>query len=247
MARDKRIALLMTWHRRVGLFMVVVLIVVIATGFLMNHGEQLKLAEVKLTSPSLLHWYGLERDRKLTGFHLESGSWLAESGGKLFLDGQAVAGCPASLKSALDFTQLHLALCHDTLMLITRDGTLLEAITPALGLPHESNRLGLLENALVIETAQGLVHFDIDALSASPVEPAEITWSSSQPLPGKLALKLDPTSISAEKLVQDIHSGRIFGTVGIILVDLSALLLLVLTITGLWSWLRHEKLHRPKK
>ena len=46
--------------------------------------------------------------------------------------------------------------------------------------------------------------------------------------------------LSMEKLILDVHSGRILGRFGVILVDLAAVLFLLLSITGTWIWIRRK-------
>ena len=47
------------------------------------------------------------------------------------------------------------------------------------------------------------------------------------------------TGLTLERVLLDIHAGRIPGATGVFLVDAAALLFLVLAISGLWLWARH--------
>ena len=49
-------------------------------------------------------------------------------------------------------------------------------------------------------------------------------------------------TITYERIVVDIHTGRIFGTVGITLVDLVTIGIILLSMTGTITWLRHKKI-----
>jgi len=42
--------------------------------------------------------------------------------------------------------------------------------------------------------------------------------------------------ISLERFLLDAHSGRFFGKYGVYVIDIAALLLLILSITGIWLW-----------
>jgi uncharacterized iron-regulated membrane protein len=44
--------------------------------------------------------------------------------------------------------------------------------------------------------------------------------------------------LSLEKLVQDIHSGRILGSAGVFFMDLVAIMLILLSLSGVWIWSR---------
>ena len=42
--------------------------------------------------------------------------------------------------------------------------------------------------------------------------------------------------INLERFLLDAHSGRVFGKYGIYVIDVAAILLLILSITGIWLW-----------
>ena len=49
-------------------------------------------------------------------------------------------------------------------------------------------------------------------------------------------------TITYERIIVDIHTGRIFGNIGVTLIDLVTIGLLILSITGTISWVRHKKI-----
>ena len=44
--------------------------------------------------------------------------------------------------------------------------------------------------------------------------------------------------LTLERIFVDAHSGRILGTLGVLLMDLVAIILVLLSISGLYIWLR---------
>ena len=64
-------------------------------------------------------------------------------------------------------------------------------------------------------------------------------------LPKELKKKIEDKSLSKiityERIVVDLHSGRLFGTFGVTLVDLVTIGLIILSVTGTYSWLRWKK------
>ena len=46
--------------------------------------------------------------------------------------------------------------------------------------------------------------------------------------------------ISWERLLLDIHSGRVLGSLGVVLVDLMALLFMLMAASGVWIWSRRR-------
>jgi len=67
-----------------------------------------------------------------------------------------------------------------------------------------------------------------------------VIWSqaSSDENPNLKALELAyiGSEITLERFILDLHSGRIFGIVGIIFNDIFALLLISLAMSGFWIW-----------
>ena len=49
-------------------------------------------------------------------------------------------------------------------------------------------------------------------------------------------------TITYERIVVDLHSGRLFGSFGVTLVDLVTIGIILLSITGAYSWIRHKKI-----
>ena len=48
-------------------------------------------------------------------------------------------------------------------------------------------------------------------------------------------------TITYERIIVDIHSGRLFGAVGVTLVDLVTIGIIILSLTGTITWFRHRK------
>ena len=48
-------------------------------------------------------------------------------------------------------------------------------------------------------------------------------------------------TITYERVIVDIHTGRFFGQAGVTLIDLVTIGLILLSITGTYSWIRHKK------
>jgi len=50
------------------------------------------------------------------------------------------------------------------------------------------------------------------------------------------------STITYERIIVDLHTGRLFGVVGVTLIDIVTLGMLILSITGTISWIRHKKI-----
>ena len=99
---------------------------------------------------------------------------------------------------------------------------------------------------LVLETSQGSFITE-DALTWRILKTEKTSatgapaWGSEQILPATLSASLKHTfapSLPLERIVLDLHSGRIFGRYGPLLMDIVALGLILLSLSGVWIYLR---------
>ena len=236
---------LLRWHRRLGAAAAVLVCWLSVSGILLNHTEFLQLAEKPIHSGLLLAHYGIS-EPKIKSFKLAD-QWLSHVGGhRLFIDSKEAVDCKAPLRGAVLHEQQIVALCDAELLLLTRRGELIERLNALHGLPPQALTLAEWRNSLWLATAGGTVAADIDSLTWQPVNQTvsqtvpEVAWSTAQTAPQSLqeALKQEfiGADITRERVLLDIHSGRIFGQWGVYLMDLVAFVLCLLAASGLWVW-----------
>lgn len=236
MSLRNRLAFNLKWHRRIGLLCAFFVFILCITGILLNHTSSLKLDSIKLRSSILSTLYNLPNVEPVA---FETGDqWLSHNGiDTLFLGERKIDDCAAPLKGAAAQNGLLIALCDRELLLFTGDGELLERITSVLGLPDDSSALGLPNQQLLIQTASGAVKADLDSLEFTPVD-QQVSWINPQQPPAELSafLSAQQPAIDLEQVLLDLHSGRLFGWIGVLVMDLVAVLLMVLAITGFIVW-----------
>ena len=243
----KIIILNLRWHRRIGLSIVMMVIFLAITGLLLNHSPSIGLSEQTLRSQWLLDWYGFEATPP-TGFKLDD-QWLIHPGGNdLFLNNEPVATCLAPLMGASQIQSLLLALCQDELVILTSQGELIEKLSLLNGLPKNTTALQVADNEIFILSNEQTLSLNIEALKTQVSNSPVTEWSSASPLPQELIEQLyqraELPGISMETLILDLHSGRFFGTVGVLFIDLVGLLICLLALTGLWAWYSHHRLRK---
>ena len=243
----KTIILNLRWHRRIGLSVVVMVIFLAISGLLLNHSPSIGLSQQTLRSQWLLDWYGFETTA-LTGFQLEK-QWLSHPGGHdLFLNDKPVARCQAPLLGASHTPSLLLALCQDELVILTPEGDLIEKISTINGLPENTSALQVAGTEILISSNGKTLSLNIDTLGIQASNTHVTEWSKATPLPRMLIEQLNQRAelpgISMETLILDLHSGRFFGTAGVLFVDLVGLLICLLALTGLWAWYSHHRLRK---
>ena len=246
MKSKKSIGLNIRWHRRIGLSLFFMIIFLALSGFALNHSLGLKLSNTKLSSDWLLSWYGLEQAAS-DGFELDSGEWLYQAGdNQLLLNEQKVAQCQPPLLSVVEIEQQLLALCNDALVILTAKGELIESFTQLQGLPADLTGLIVQNKQLYLRGESGVQTFDADSLALAPSNIILLPgFSAPTALPASIKEHLKDqeisSSISMETLILDLHSGRFFGSAGVLFIDIVGLLLCILAITGLWAWVNNQR------
>lgn len=234
-----RLRALRRWHRRIGVAAALFVVLLALSGVVLNHPGIGGLDKRKVHSSLLARWYGFElqapRSAYAAGAHRlvwGNGSWL--------LDGRRIAeDAPAPLGMAELAGQVYVA-TSDSLFEYGPDYALVEKMSAA-ALPTVPIRaLGTSGEGLVLrgEHASFVTN---DGLRWRPAGAAQAAWSTPQPIPAtagaELAERLVP-GISFQRLIADLHSGRILGTRGPWIVDVLALSLAFLALTGTWVFTR---------
>lgn len=241
------------WHARVGALAAVFFLFLSFSGLALNHTDALSLSKYQVHTHWLMRWYGLKPSVPTSGYLFKDG-YFATSGERWVMDGHVVLeqGSPETkqhLIGAIAWGDMRAIASEDHLFLYLPDGKLVDDLsgTALPGMPIK--RLGSINTdtspQLVLETAQG-VFVTEDGLAwqrftvekASPVQPV---WASEQVLPRALSANLNQAfgpSLPLERIVLDLHSGRIFGHYGPLLMDIAALGLIILSLSGVWIYLR---------
>ena len=226
------------WHRWLGLLVALPVLVLSVTGVLLNHIESLDWADDPLPS-WLARSYGVPLSEQIHGSQVD-GHWYAQTGERLFMDGSAVASCLAPFQGAVAAQGLTVAGCGGDLLLL-QGSEQVERLRPGQGVPAFT-RLGVAGEALVLETENRLLRFGLENLNSVGLAVPDWQPVVIEPLPAVLQPGLQaasvPESLNWQRLLQDLHAGRVFGWAGQLVMDLAALLLVILALTGVIIWSR---------
>ena len=238
------------WHRRIGLAAIALVVILAITGIALNHTEQLELDSTYVDSTLLMNWYGLEPETAPVTFAADD-HHITQWGHQVFFDNNAVAKNEQTLRGAVKAEQFIVLAYDSELHLLTFDGQLVERIPTGTSFT-ETQRLGIKYNRPVIETANKLVYMaDEHIIDWDVILNEGIVWSQTVPLDDsemeQLRIALRGNGLSMERVVVDLHSGRIFGSLGIYVMDAAALGLLWLSGSGLWVWWSRTRKQRKKK
>jgi hypothetical protein len=253
-ARAKLLRSLFIWHRYIGLASAFFVILLTLTGLLLNHTDDLALDSRHVQSASVLDWYGIKAPDAMTTYTAGSNT-ITEVGTQVYWNTTPIPQATAPLRGAVEAHELVIIGFEEQLLLFTPDGNLIERLDNSIGVPTGIQSLGRnADGDLVVKTVHGIYQTDSSIMKWHKTADAAIDWTvpaaPSPALRAALEQAYRGTGLTLERLLLDVHSGRILGSPGGYIVDAAALMFLLLACSGVWLWSRHHantKAHRRKR
>jgi len=232
-------------HRYIGIICALFILVLATTGMMLNHTESLKLAQRHVSSPLLLGFYGIE-GAQVERAHEVDGHWFSQAGGQLYLDDVPVATTPSgeTLLGVVEQPGFFVAAYPHALLMISPEGELIERFMPEIGTAPEIGKIGLEGDSAAVVIAAGGVLFvaDEELLQWHSGKDMSVQWSQPATPPVELrrriAKRQTGDGLTLERVILDLHSGRIAGGFGVLLMDAVAVGMLLLVGMGVWMWAR---------
>jgi len=138
-------------------------------------------------------------------------------------------------------------------LLVTPNGSLVERIDTQIFLPGEITAIGVAGAVLVLRSGDTLYETDeklLTFLPCSESDVGEILWPAPSAIPEDQLAILQQLyrgqGLSLERLIVDLHSGRIFTQIGPLLLDAVGIIFIALSVLGLLMWLGRNGRSRPK-
>lgn len=239
------------WHRYLGLAAALFVILLSATGLALNHTHELALDSHHVAAPYLLDWYGIHAPREMTSFTAGPAT-ITAVGNRVYWNLAPIPQASTPLIGAVEFAGLVVIGSAGQLLLLTPEGELVERLDGTAGVPAGMQAIGLTPGgALAVHGAHGYYRTDENFLDWHETDSLDARWArASTPSPGlRSALREQwrGTGLTLERVLLDIHSGRILGGWGVYLVDLAAVLFLLLALSGLWLWSRRRASSRAHR
>lgn len=247
------------WHARIGVFAAVFFLLLCLSGVALNHTDALRLDRTQVQASWLMRWYGLKPNIPSRGFVFDKG-YFAATDERWVLNGIVLPEqdgfiMKQTLSGATAWNEMYAVAGSDDLFLFMPDGRQVDHLNSSMLPATPIERVGVITGeahwGLVLKTGKGQ-YFSEDVLSWKLLDPKDnrsVVWAQEAPLPDTLSDSLRKAfslSLPLERVVLDLHSGRIFGRHGPLLMDLVALILMILSLSGLWIYIRSVR-RRPKR
>lgn len=227
------------WHARAGVLAALFFLFLAATGVALNHTDVLQLASKRVGAGWLMHWYGVKSEAPAQGYLFEQGYFVGNRE-RWVMDGRELPAAPEAVLGAVEIAGLRYVATASALHVYQLDGSLVDKLSgPALPAAPIS-RLGSAGASVLVQTPQGVFASE-EGLDWRPGTTQDVAWSQPRALPAAVAAHAAAhfaPSLSLERVLLDVHSGRIFGRYGPLAMDLVALALAALAVSGIWIYLR---------
>lgn len=232
--------ILYRWHTRIGICAAAFVLLFSATGILVNHSEGLRLDERHVQFGWLLDLYRIAPDAAPVAYRVGE-DWLIQLGRRLYFNDRELMDDTGQLHGAVSAPGYLVAAVGNRLALLGRGGELVEVLSGAEGVPSGMRRLGTdTEGRLVVGAAHGHYRADLEGLSWRESARLDADWAVREELPDALYQSVvrdwRGKGLSLERVLLDLHSGRLWGGVGTLVYDAMAVLFIFLALSGSWLW-----------
>ncbi len=251
------------WHRWLGLVISLFLMHLAITGWLLNHSEDWQWSNRFVKSTWFTHAYGIAEptaDVTIAPYQrlfnqpalTQSSSnqqWFSQWQQKIFVDQHLLLDdFQGRLVAVVALRDFYLLATRDSLQAVNLQGQRVWQLDGLDQLPSPVTGLVVSNQQIILQTPHKNWLFDAKKLSWQPaLSVLEIAGSSldviaSQSLPMDLQAAILPQvsqkQVSWQQVLLDLHSGRLFKAV--VVMDITAGLLLVLSISGLLLFFRRR-------
>ncbi len=241
------------WHRKLGIIAAFFIIFLSITGVALNHTTTLSLAHKPIDNTWLLDHYGIAPPNDVRFYQkntLQVTNNLLWLNDKLLLESSSnIVAATLILSSQNLNSPIILAVSSEQIYLFTQQGDLIDKLGEEIGVPQNINALSVNKSDVTVRTPAGYFQTNTDFVEwkkvAFVVEPNWITpIDASEKLTIKAKLAYRSQFLTLERIILDAHSGRILGLFGVLFMDAVAVLLILLSLSGIYIWLRYARAKR---
>lgn len=222
-----------------GAVIVFFLVYLLVSGLAINHGEILKLDKREVSYPWLMRWYGIHVANPTQGYVLGK-SYFSWDEDKWILDDKLLPNGVGKPVGAVEVRGINYVATAATLYLYQSDGQLLAKVEKQSLPAYPILAIGKMGSNVVLQTPSA-VFASVDGLKWERSNATGMTLSSLQDLPANVkrrSAEILAQGIPLQRILLDVHSGRIFGRYAIWVMDIASLVLLGLGLSGFWLYWR---------
>ncbi|MGK0297003.1 MAG: hypothetical protein ACI9XC_000603 [Gammaproteobacteria bacterium] len=236
------------WHKILGMVATIFIIVLSITGFLLLHTDDFKLQDKLVANEILLNWYDIKPEQSPISYKVGS-KWITIIDDQVYFEKQSLPNYNELFHGAVYWDNFYVLAFENSLDLLTEDGERIERLTNLHGVPQGIENIGIDgEAGIYLKTSNDYFMSDLDLTTWQPTIQREIRWSVHSEAPNSYIDQIMQlyrgSGLPMERIILDLHSGRILGRPGIWIVDIVVIIFLALSFTGWWSWFKRRALQK---
>jgi hypothetical protein len=225
-------------HRIVGIVSAAFVLLLAVSGMLLNHTDALGLGQRYVQSTAMQWWYGMAAPDVLQSYPV-GGAWVTQVEDSLYYNARPLGRHYAPLQGAIDVgDEVALALA-DGILLLDRQGNTVEELRAQQG-QSAVRAIGEAGGRVVVQREGQRLIADPALSTWTRVTRQKVRWATAAAPPAALrqAIRQDYQNrmLNAERVVRDLHNGRILGPWGALLMDMMALAFIAMALSGAWMW-----------
>lgn len=224
------------------------IVILCVTGFLLLHTEELRIQERLVSNESLLDLYNIQPESPPRTYYAGK-KWVAQIDDQVYFELTILSPNHEILKGATMAMGIYVLAYENSIDLLTGNGELIERLTELHGVPKGIENIGGTSgDEVYLKTDKGYFISNQDLAVWEDAAQSDVTWSTQEKAPRSYTDQLlelyRGKGLPLERVITDLHSGRIFGKFGVWIVDISVFIFLVLSFTGWWSWYKRRELQK---
>ena len=231
-------------HKFTGIAVCIFLIHLSITGIFLNHTEDLGLDEKYTASPMILALYNISIPNQKESFLVDD-IFISRFGDQVFMGNQPIIKNENPITGATLSNQVLFIAFPNEMVLLTQEGELIERISSTAELPQNIQKLGVSEGILYLKTPNQLWQSSDQAQAWELSDSNFNDWSNEVIMPDQQTKQIEMyfsgKGVSLEQFFLDLHNGNIIKGFGKWLLDIIAIFLLLLSISGIWIWLKKRR------
>ena len=234
------------WHRKLGILAAFFLIFLSVTGIALNHTDELTLAHHPVKNEWLLNHYGIKPPTDIRFYHQNN---LLVTNNLAWLDKQLLLESDEAIITMGLFNDIIFIITENIIYLYNEQGQLIDQLDSSMGIPQNISHVSISNSYLLVKTPQGYFQTDADFFDwqviNTLIEPEWLTHSEVSLTEKSAAIiKYKSQYLNWERIILDTHSGRFFGYIGVLFMDMVGILLILLSLSGIYIWIRYSRAKR---
>ncbi len=228
------------WHRRIGLLATTFIVFLVVTGIALQHSDNFNLNTQYLSNSWLLKYYGIKPNPIIT--YQLGNQTISHAGESIYLSGKPISHHVESIHGAIPHSNNEFIIAtSDSLLVINNKGDIVDEVTTQDGLQEAPIGIAVSKNNSTVMRGINTYWESVDDLTQWQAlqgpHPRWVAPAITLPALRQVIESHDMSQqINLERFLLDAHSGRFFGKYGIYVIDIAAILLLILSVTGILLW-----------